>query len=207
MGRLPLKKMDLLTGAIVAVLYIGLSLGALEPFQSLEKLIYGIEMRLDVPENLGASRIAIFNIDEKSFQRLGSWPWPRHIIAEMISILKGNGAKLIGLELLFSEEAQSQGLREIRGLQQEILQRKQAAADPWLIETVAGIEERLDNDRRLSQAVSSCGNIILPVVGEFGRYDTDLVLDEDSLLKGNSITIPELKPELESLISVKRASG
>ncbi len=206
MARLPLnlKRTDLLIGVMAAVLYVCLSLGGFEPFEALEELIYGIEMRLDVPENLGASRIAIVNIDEKSFQRLGSWPWPRHIIAEMISILKGNGAKLIGLELLFSEEAQSQGLREIRALRKEIVQREQLSADPWLVETVAGIEERLDNDRRLTEAVSACGNIILPVVGEFGRYETDLVLDEDSFLKRNSITIPELKPELKSLIAVNR---
>ena len=204
MGRLPLRKMDLLIGTIVAVLYIGLSLGAFNTFESLEKVLYGIEMRLNVPENLGASRIAIVNIDEKSFQHLGSWPWPRHLMAEMISILTGNGAKLIGLEFLFSEEAQSQGLLEIRGLRKEILQHEPASADAWLLETVAGVEERLDNDRRLTQAVSSCGNIVLPVIGEFGRYDTELVLDEGSFLKRNSITIPELKPELEPHISVNR---
>jgi serine/threonine-protein kinase len=179
-------------------------LGAFEPLESLEKVIYGMEMRLDVPASLGGSRIAIVNIDEKSFQRLGSWPWPRHLIADMISILRGNGAKLIGLELLFDEKEQSQGLREIRGLRQEILQREQATADPWFLETVTGIEERLDNDRRLTQAVAAAGNIILPVLGQFGSYDTDIVLDEGSFLKRNSITIPELKPELESLISVYR---
>ena len=130
MGRLPLKKMDLLIGTIVAVLYICLSLGTFDTFESIEKVIYGIEMRLDVPENLGASRIAIVNIDEKSFQRLGSWPWPRHIIAEMISILKGNGAKLIGLELLFGEEEQSQGLRERKSRNCDISSRASAAFEP-----------------------------------------------------------------------------
>jgi len=54
------------------------------------------------------------NIDEKSIKQLGPWPWPRQLIAEMISILKNNGAKLIGLDLPFSEKERNLGLQEIR---------------------------------------------------------------------------------------------
>ena len=51
MERLPLKKMDLFIGAVTAAAFIGLSLGAFEPLESLEKVIYGMEMRLVVPAN------------------------------------------------------------------------------------------------------------------------------------------------------------
>ncbi len=95
---------DILIGALVACIFIFLSFNSFTVFESLERIIYGIEMRLDLPQNRGGQKIAIVNIDEKSLEQLGPWPWPRHLIAEMISILKDNGAKIIGLDLLFSSK-------------------------------------------------------------------------------------------------------
>ncbi|MGD9041882.1 MAG: CHASE2 domain-containing protein, partial [Desulfobacteraceae bacterium] len=125
MKKLPIKREDLLVGILVAALFLlpllfQLSIGV---FESLERVIYGIEMRLDAPRNVGPNRIAIVNIDHKSIRHLGPWPWPRRVIADMITILKNNGAKLIGLDLLFSNREQNQGLREVRDLRGAILGR------------------------------------------------------------------------------------
>jgi len=194
------KKSDLIIGILVVGIFVFFSFSNFTIFESLEKIVYGIEMRLDLSQNLGKNNIAIVNIDPKSLKLLGPWPWPRHLIADMISILKNNGAKIIGLDLLFSEKEQDQGLLEVKNLYQTILNRdKDSEKDTWILNALKEIEKKLDNDKILSQTLKESGNIILPVIGNYGKYDTELVLTEDSFLLKSS---PKIMVDPEDLISV-----
>jgi serine/threonine-protein kinase len=188
MEKTPLKKTDLLAGAFLAFLYILLSFQSFSVFESLGRVIYSVQMRLDARGNPGANVVAIVNIDDKSIKQLGPWPWPRQLIAEMIPILKNNGAKLIALDLLFSDMERNLGLQEIRELQKAIQERSGTSPkDPSLLRSLSDIEGRLDSDRLLIKAVKESGIIYLPLLGSFGKYDTELVLPEDSSLKKNSL--------------------
>lgn len=192
MARLSLKigRIDLLIGLFSAVLFVALSFGSFRIFEAIGKVIYGIEMRLDLPDNTGENRIAIVNIDEKSIRNLGPWPWPRSVLADMIHILKNNGAKLIALDVLLTEKEQNQGLQEIRNLRSAILAREGTSAkDQWLLDTLVEIQERLDNDGILARTISECGNVILPVIGTFGRYDTEAIVPEDSIIRRSAFPI------------------
>jgi eukaryotic-like serine/threonine-protein kinase len=183
-------KYDLLAGLLSALLFVFLSLGSFRIFESIEKVIYGIEMRLDLPANVTDNRIAIVNIDEKSLRQLGPWPWPRSVIADMLQILKNNGARLIGVDFLYPEAERNQGLLELRELQKSILLRDAISAkDPWLLENLNRIQERLDNDRILAKTIRECGNVILPVLGVLGRYDTEVVMTEGSSLRRSSYPV------------------
>ncbi|MBW2332175.1 MAG: CHASE2 domain-containing protein [Deltaproteobacteria bacterium] len=185
-----MNKKDLRTNLFIGLLVIAicmyLSFMSFSPFESLEKQIYEIEMRLDTPRNPGESKVALVNIDDKSISKLGQWPWPRHIIAEMIKILKSNGAKFIGLDMIFSEKEQNPGIKEIEKLYSKILKRENTypagEKDTWILAELKEIEKRLDNDKVLSETVKNSGNIILPVIGEFGKYQTELVIPPESFL-------------------------
>ncbi len=204
MKKLELNKTDLLIGIMVAGIFIFFSFKAFTIFESLERVIYGIEMRLDPPRNLGENRIAIVNIDEKSLKLLGPWPWPRCIIAEMITILNKNGAKLIGLDLLFSEKEHNHGLKEIKKLYETIQNRsKTPDKDAWILSALEEIEKRLDNDKLLSETTKENGNIIMPIIGRFGRYDTELVLTKDSILKKNTLKSSDFVYNIENYTPVK----
>ena len=48
-------------------------------------------------------RVVIAALDPKSIKEVGRWPWPRKEVAELISNLQGYGAKVIGLDMIFSE--------------------------------------------------------------------------------------------------------
>ncbi|MBN2062921.1 MAG: CHASE2 domain-containing protein [Deltaproteobacteria bacterium] len=186
--KINLKTGDFISGLVIAFVFILLSFASFSFFESIEKIFYGIEMRFALPHDMAENRIAIVNIDEKSVRHLGPWPWPRHIITAMIKILKDNGAKLIGTDILYSENEQNQGLKEVRGLYRELREDGKGDAEvPWLMERLAEIENRLDNDRELSETVKDCGNVILPVLGEYGKFDNDLVLTEDSAILGNEL--------------------
>jgi CHASE2 domain-containing sensor protein/tRNA A-37 threonylcarbamoyl transferase component Bud32 len=182
MLKLDINIKDLAPGIIIAVIFIFLSLISFGAFESLERILYGIEMRLAISPSMGASKIAIVNIDKKSIDKLGSWPWPRSLIAEMITILKDNGARLIGLNIDLSEKEKNQGLEEIKGLYNEIISKTEPEkTDTWLLNRLDEIEESLDNDNHLLQAIKESGNVILPVTGTFGAYDSELVLTDDNI--------------------------
>ncbi len=194
------SRTNLFIGSLVIAICMYLSFMGFSPFESLENRIYEIEMRLDTPRNPSESKVAIVNIDDKSIRKLGKWPWPRHIIAEMIKILKSNGAKFIGIDMIFSEKEQNPGMKEIEKLYSKILKRETSYAkekkDTWILAELKEIEKRLDNDKVLSEAVKNSGNIILPVVGEFGKYQTELVISSESFLnlsvfKNDSINIKD----------------
>jgi serine/threonine-protein kinase len=188
MEKTAIKKFDILVGAFLAILFILISFQSFSVFESLGRVIYSVQMRLDSPRNLGANIVAIVNIDDKSIKQLGPWPWPRQLIAEMIPILKNNGAKLIALDLLFSEKERNLGLQEIRELQKAIQDRSGTSPkDPSLLKNLSDIETRLDSDRLLIKAVKEGGIIYLPLLGNFAKYDTELVLPEDSTVKKNSL--------------------
>ena len=206
--KLTVNRTDLLITALIAVLTIFLSFKAFPLLEGVERIIYSIEMRLDLPRSVGENKIAIVNIDEKSLNQLGPWPWPRSLVAEMIRILKDNGAKLIGLDLVFSQKEQNQGLKEVKGLYEAIARQQETNGDKsayaWVLEKLKRIEEDLDNDKKLSQTVKESGNIILPVVGKFGQYDTELVIPNDSFLDENSLKATSVGRKLEQYISVNQ---
>ena len=192
---------DILLGTLVACIFILFSFSSFTVFESLERIIYGIEMRLDLPQQRGRPKIAIVNIDEKSIEQLGPWPWPRHLIADMITILKNNGARLIGLDLLFSSKEPSEGLKEVQKLYQDALNHNDGQQETWLLNALKEAEERLDNDRILSQTVKDAGNVIMPVSGSFGRYDTELVIPEDSFIQKH---LPNIKINSDSFLPVNQ---
>ena len=204
--KFPVKKVDLLITALITLIFVFFSFRSFPLFESIEKVIYSIQMRLDLPGSMGGNNIAIVTIDDKSVKQLGPWPWPRHLVAEMIQILKANGARLIGLDLLFSQKEQNQGLEEIRKLHHRIAEEKVSPKTPpydWIVKQLDDIEKRLDNDKQLSRTVRESGNIILPVVGKFGHYDTELVIPLAPFLEASALKNNQVSKNLRRYISVK----
>ncbi|MDY7038444.1 MAG: CHASE2 domain-containing protein, partial [Thermodesulfobacteriota bacterium] len=205
MGKIIFKKSDMIIGLIVTGLFIFFSFSSFWIFEALEGIVYGIEMRLDLPRRFSANKIAIVNIDDKSLKQLGPWPWPRHIIADMIAILKNNGAKTIGLDLVFSEKEQNQGLQEVRKLYNSITSRDEITENEnWILSRLKHIEKKLDNDRILSDTVKESGNLIFPILGRFGKYETELLLTQDSFLEKNSLKSTNINLALKDIISVNQ---
>ncbi len=50
-----------------------------------------------------AYRVRIVDIDEASLAKVGQWPWPRTKMAEIITRLKSDGAKVVALDLILAE--------------------------------------------------------------------------------------------------------
>lgn len=48
--------------------------------------------------------VVIVDIDEKSLQNLGQWPWPRDILSKILYNLTKAEVAVIGLDIVFAEE-------------------------------------------------------------------------------------------------------
>jgi len=51
--------------------------------------------------------VSIIDIDERSLRVLGQWPWPRTVLADMVSKIAERGGKIIGFDVLFPEPDRS----------------------------------------------------------------------------------------------------
>src|SRR5690242_4802471 len=60
--------------------------------------------------------IRIVEIDDNSVSNIGRWPWPRAIQAQLIDEIVGAEPKVIGINVLYSDPDQNQGLEELSDL-------------------------------------------------------------------------------------------
>jgi PAS domain S-box-containing protein len=63
---------------------------------------------LDVVMNLANGRaasgtIVIVDVDEKSLNRFGQWPWPRNVLARLLRTINDSAASSIGLDMILAE--------------------------------------------------------------------------------------------------------
>ncbi len=72
------------------------------PIEELRVRTFDTFQRID-PRQKTIRPVTIVDIDEKSLQKLGQWPWPRTYIADMITNLTNLGAAAIAFDVVFSE--------------------------------------------------------------------------------------------------------
>ncbi|MEN6404764.1 MAG: adenylate/guanylate cyclase domain-containing protein [Armatimonadia bacterium] len=106
MARKPL--LTIVFGLVFALLAAVLVEHLYEPKSGLGNLLWRFELgAYDVRLSTRASRfrddIVIVAVDDESLQQLGVWPWPRGLHAQLLDRLNEAGARLIGLDMLFSD--------------------------------------------------------------------------------------------------------
>lgn len=71
-------------------------------FQSLDARIRDFYFKVRGAQKV-SNEIVIVDIDEKSIKALGQWPWERNKVATILNNLQDGDAKIIGLDIIFSE--------------------------------------------------------------------------------------------------------
>ncbi len=72
--------------------------------QRLEWMAYDLRLNATLPENSGVDpRIVIVDIDDKSLQAEGRWPWSRAKLAALVEQLFSNQVAVVGFDILFAE--------------------------------------------------------------------------------------------------------
>ena len=185
-------QVSLIFGSVITLIFIVFSYGGLSIIDGIETYVYDTEMKLSLSEKQDGNKLLLIEIDDKSLGELGSWPWPRHLAAEMINILKKSEPKLIGLNVPLIEKEPNQGIKEIRTFREKFKAhpnvKKRATLATWILENLRQIEEGLDNDSRLVESVKQSGNVILPFFGQLGDNQGRAKKNEGPYLFKNSLT-------------------
>lgn len=155
---------DWLIGILLTLLISGGYFLEWYPLRLLEYKAYDSMIKLK--QRKASSPVVIVTIDDVSIASIGRWPWPRVYIAEMINMLSGYGAKIIGVNILYTEPDLNSGLIEIRALKKEVeaLPKYQANAHLSGIYNLLGeAEQRLDSDTKLTASIDAAKNVVLPL--------------------------------------------
>lgn len=129
-----------LIGLCITLLFSG---GAIVKFLPLEHMEYRLyDLRYKIRGKTPPPKdVVIVTIDDKSLEKIGRWPWDRSKIAAVIDALKQMGAKVIALDIIFSEPSK--------------------------------------DDAILKNSIQAAGNVILPVVFQFGSEKK--IVQDDAL--------------------------
>ncbi len=140
--------------------------------------------------------VAVIDIDQRSIDELGQFPWPRTAIADMITNATALGVSVIGFDVVFSEPDQTSVAKIVESVPETLLDKD--------------IRQRLlnvpTNDTILAEAIKASGKVVLgqTTVSDMLNYNgvpprTSFAVVGDSplpyLTRGRSVLRP--LPELD----------
>ena len=95
------------SGRAVGALALALALAALllagdGALASLRLFGFDVLQRL-MPRQPEGTPVLIVAIDDASLKRFGQWPWPRHLVAELVARIHADKPKALGIDILWPE--------------------------------------------------------------------------------------------------------
>ncbi len=125
------------------------------PLKSLELAAYDTAISNNrMPAN---DNIVIIDIDDASIERIGRWPWPRATIANIIKHISEADARLIGIDIFFSEK-------------QKASNNTQTSLQPASVLPEQDKTEMLAyDDQLLLSATRQSGNVYMPMFFDPGK--------------------------------------
>ena len=151
----------LLTGFVLAS--YALQSGFLETIE-----LKSFDLRAQLRTNLDPTAdIAIVDIDDESIERLGRWPWSRTVVSDLLRRIDSAGPRVVGLNVLYSEEERNPALAELSALEKDygaLLAEKRVVERGVSFATrFSSAAARLDADSHLLAVLRENTNIVLPM--------------------------------------------
>ena len=135
--------------AALALVAGALALRVIDPGVITELRVRGFDLVEKVwPRVNDSARVAIVDIDEKSLAQYGQWPWPRHLVAELVRRIAKGKPRVIGIEILFAERDR---------LSPNEIARELPDLPPALSEALAQLPP---SDRELDEAIATVPTVL-----------------------------------------------
>jgi adenylate cyclase len=118
----------LILGTVIAA-SLALRVWDPSPVARLRSLVFDAYQRVSPLAFDPALPVRVVDIDEESLKQVGQWPWPRTVLADLVTKLGQNGAAAIGFDMVFPEPDRMSPANTLRfwpnaealaGLRQEI---------------------------------------------------------------------------------------
>jgi adenylate cyclase len=124
-------------------------------------------LQMLAPRQVGTLSVTVVEIDQKSLLAVGQWPWPRHVLAQLVEQINAAGPAAIALNMLMPEPD---------ALSPERLYAQATQLDPALVATLRTLPS---NDAILARALARA-----PVVLTFAgtREATEMSLRAPPIL-------------------------
>ena len=165
LGRVSARQVDLALAVLVTV--AGLLLFAFSGIGGNRRagflFLQNIELRtLDLRFALRGARphddrIVIVGIDERTLQKLGSFPLPRKSYAQLVQSLASAGARVVAFDATFPTPESNSALAALQKLQAEIA----PGAPPSFLKKIHDLEAASDQDAVFAAALKQSGNVVL----------------------------------------------
>ena len=150
-----LKRLSIPTGWLTHYVRIGLGFGVVCIFllhsshfmniglvESFEEELYDLRLRATMPQDI-YDKVVIIDIDEKSLQEEGRWPWGRERVGELVKKLTDRyNVKVVGIDVVFAEP-ESQYSKKII----ERLSRNEAVQSKEMKALLTKLQPLLDGDQ------------------------------------------------------------
>jgi adenylate cyclase len=122
-------------------------------------------------------RIVIIGLDEKTLQKVGSYPIARNYYGKAVDQLVVGGARVIGFDFDFPTPEKNSAVEALQKLENEL----SGAASPAVLEKIREIERGSDNDAILADSMKRAGNVVLGHIflGEDRARQIDAKASED----------------------------
>jgi adenylate cyclase len=204
------QRLPVLVGVLITLTLTWFSLAPANSFDSLinrlDNLIYDQRLNfMPKPERNLDYNIVVVDIDERSLQAEGHWPWDRFKVGQLIESLDEYGVLVTGFDINFPEPQRN-------AVDDVFLRAGEEAIDPAMAAQLRQLEGALDANEYMAQAISSTAMDVALAISfnpvdkvEYGMLpDPIVVIDKaivDSLtlhdMQGYSANIPVLQQATE----------
>ncbi len=114
----------------------------------LDNAMYDLKVKTTMAQGVD-ERVVIVDIDDKSLQTEGRWPWPREKMARLqANLFEQYGAAAVGYDIVFSEPDLSSGLPVL-----EALAAKELKDQPLFAGMIEQLRPRLDYDGLMAESL------------------------------------------------------
>ena len=137
-------------GLVIVLVFVGhaAKLYQIGIVNQLDHIVYDTRLKVAMPRGID-ERIVILDIDEKSLQEVARWPWPRDVMASLVTKLFDKyQIAIVGFDVVFAESDYSSGIKRLDELASGELRRV-----PGFAEAYGKLRPQLDNDGLLSRAI------------------------------------------------------
>ena len=173
------RRIPLLISICCILLTVGLYFLKPPFFHFVELTSQDLRFRYRGPLKAG-KEIVLVTIDERSLDELGRWPWPRSTIAELIPKLKKADAKVIALDIVFSEPDQHSELQTILSVKKNAEAYK--VDNQEFFDALREQTRKADTDAILTAAIEASENIVT------GYFFHTVKGDKQTFQKNNCFT-------------------
>lgn len=157
---------------------------------NMENQAYDARLKITLPEHVN-KQVVIVDIDEKSLEQIGQWPWNRNILATINDALFDHyQVKAIGYDIVFAEADIDEGAKLLNKMANGSLR-----DNPEFIEEYHRVISSLQHDQRFSESLNNRKTVM------------GFVMDTDTIKGRLPDAITELEQTTLSKLAIHKTTG